>query len=40
MDYTIDFSEYFTFDELTAHLHEMTNRSEMASLQSLGQSHR
>lgn len=40
MNYSIDFSEYFLYDTLTAHLHGMASASEFATLESLGKSHR
>lgn len=41
MPYSVDFSEYFLYDELTRHLHGLAEAYPgLASLRSLGQSHR
>ncbi|MEL6270431.1 MAG: M14 family metallopeptidase [Chloroflexota bacterium] len=40
MAYELDFSEYFLFDQLTEHLHALAASSELATLESLGKSHR
>ncbi len=39
MSYALDFSEYFNYADLTAHLQGLADSSEMAALESLGQSH-
>ncbi|MEM6527242.1 MAG: M14 family zinc carboxypeptidase, partial [Chloroflexota bacterium] len=40
MPYELDFSEYFVFDQLTEHLQGLAASSELATLESLGKSHR